>query len=83
MDERLDEMAHKFSTGVKISPLSVSDSEPEPNEIVLKRFSPREMRIYFSEQFVDLIGLINDINSVRSAVNVGMANLNECSDRVL
>lgn len=83
VDERLDEMAHKFSSEVKISPLSVSDSEPEPNEIVLKRFSPRDMRIYFSEQFVDLMGLISEIDSVRKGVNVGMANMDGLSEKVL
>jgi hypothetical protein len=83
VDERLDKMAHKFLPGVKISPLSVSDNKPEPDEIVLKRFSPKDMRIYFSEQFVDLMELINEIGSVRGGVNVGMANLNECSEKVL
>jgi hypothetical protein len=63
--------------------LQVSDSEPEPAEIVLKRFCPRNMRIYFGEDYVDLSGLIKEMDYVREGINTGMAYLNGCSEKVL
>jgi len=83
IDERLDALSDQFPSGVSICPLMVDEDEPAPNTIVLKRFCPRTMRVYFGDQYVELDQLIEELKTIRAGIYTADSALDGVREKLL
>ena len=74
LDERMDELLPSVRNH-SISPIYVHTKNPEPNELALKRFDPKDISIWFLDKRIPLLECESEIQLVIERVKQGFIRL--------